>query len=292
MGDTAIPNQNGVTFFNFGGKCMVRLFVALETLRRHYNGPITLMLAKDDPFNEQAASDLQQYAQIQWFDMERLAKRNLKCALKPQLFRASPYLNTLMLDGDLVFQADVTPLFAEIERGGFLLTKFSTWNADGSKMSARVAQAREYVTPAQFELASAKTPAVNIGVMGWRRGCPTLDPWEDLTKLMAGKHIADEIAAQVVYPGREHVLMGQEWNYSCVYGVGDHTQAKVLHYHGDKHTELKRPTSRVWLHEFRQLVFSGKVRKMFTYLTWGDPSLEGRLKATPSLLNPNQEFSL
>lgn len=282
--------SSGAMFFNFGGKCMVRLLVSLRSLRQHYQGPCVTMLAKGDPYNETAAPDIAQYSEIQWFDMERLARRNLKCVLKPQLFRQSPFRNTLMLDGDLLFRSDITPLFQEVEAGGFLLTKFSTWNADGSKMSRRVSQAREFLTDEQWELASGKTPAVNIGVMGWNRDCPTMDPWEEMTQKLAGKHIADEIAAQVVYPWNPHVLVGQEWNYSCVYGVGELETAKVLHYHGDKHTEIKRKTSRQWIKAFREMLFSGEIRKIHTYLTWGDEPLEGRLRQTPSLLNPNEEF--
>jgi len=280
----------GITFFNFGGGCMVRLLVSLHSLRDHYKGPITLQLAKDDQFNIKALPDLEPLADIQWFDLERLARRNLKSVIKPMLFKLSPYDSTLMLDGDLLVQRNPQPLLDGIDQKGFLVTRFSTWNCDGGRMRGRVIRCQEFLDKDYVEncLFSKlrKVAAINIGVMGWKKGHDkVLADWEKMTMNLAGQHIADEVACQVVYPRHQYFLADETWNSSCIYGAQPAPQAAILHFHGNKHTRLDRPSSRRWLKYLALLRKSGKVSNMGEYLTWGDKALSGRLKDTPRVLD-------
>lgn len=287
---------NGITFFNFGGSCVVRLFVALHSLRKYYRGPVTVFLARGDRFNERILPDLTRLdVDYQWFDMEAIAKKNMKCVLKPQLFQMSPYENTLMMDGDMLFQGDPTVLFMALVEKGFLVTKFSTWNTDGPKMLARIEKFRGYLSPeewARLTDGKEKIPAVNIGVMGWsKQAYPVMARWETLTLAVAGQHMADEHAAQVTFPFYQSVVVGPEWNESCVFPSNkDLSQAKVLHFHGGKHSDPKRPSSRRWLQAFQELTRSRVVTGLAEYMHWGDESTLSNLAKIPDFFDPAVTF--
>lgn len=273
--------SEGITFFNFGGGCMVRLLVALDSLRQHYSGPVTLQLAKGDQNNEQAAPDLSQYADIQWFDMKRLAKRNLKSVLKPTLFKISPYDSTLMLDGDLLIQRDPGEILSAVQGHGLLVTQFSSWKCNGGRMRKRVGRCAEWLWPSDMKYLSGKWPAINIGVMGWDKGFPdAMADWEWMTMKLAGQHIADEVAAQVIFHRHNHIVADETWNSSCLYGLQPPEKAAILHFHGGKHVGY-RPSSWRWMAALADLIESKKIRLMDRYLTWGDKSLLAFLKDNP-----------
>jgi hypothetical protein len=252
----------GFVFFNFGGRCIARLLVALYTLRKFYSGRVVVFLAKGDPFCEAAEADIAEYADVVWFDLEKLATRNLKCVIKPALFEMSPFDHTIMLDGDLLFQANPWELMDPLVEKGFLVTKFSTWHTDGRKMAARMNKfdKNPLVTPEQIEvfrgvMPNPKVAAINIGVMGWSKRCPeVMARWKELTLSIAGVHMADEHAAQITYPFYPTALMGPEWNESCVFpSRPGFAHAKVLHYHGGKHSAPERASSRLWLQALQRL---------------------------------------
>lgn len=282
--------DKGITFFNFGGGCIVRLFVALDSLRNHYGGPVTLQLAKNDRFNEEAVADLQQYADIQWFDLERLAGRNLKSVLKPSLFKASPYNATLMLDGDLLIQRDPQPLLEMISpQRPLLVTAFSDWNCDGGRMRKRVKRCEEWLWPSDMDRImdpDHKHRAINLGVIGWdKSGTGVLADWEWMTMKLAGQHIADEVACQCVYHRHGHYVAPETWNSSCFYGLEDPAEAAILHFHGNKHTSPNRPSSRRWIRHLAVLNATGKVKGMGKYLKWPDKALTEQLRKDRKLLD-------
>ena len=286
----------GITFFNFGGSCVVRLFVALHSLRKFYRGPVTVFLAKGDRFNERVVPDLLNLeVDYRWFDMEAIAKRNMKCVLKPKLFQMSPYVHTLMMDGDMLFQADPSVLFMALVEKGFLVTKFSTWNTDGNKMLARIQKFKEHLTPwewAHLTDGKVKVPAVNIGVMGWTKGADAaMQRWESLTMAVAGLHMADEHAAQVTYPFMPSAVVGPEWNESCVFPSNkDLSKAKVLHYHGGKHSDPKRASSRRWLKALQELIRSHRIPGLAEYMHWGDDAVLSNLARIPDFFDPAVTF--
>lgn len=294
--------SSGITFFNFGGSCVARLLVALHSLRKHYSGPIVIFLAKGDRFNEACAEDIRQFAEIQWFDLEAIAKKNMKCVIKPTLFEMSPFDATLMMDGDMLFQGDPSELFAPLVEKGFLLTKFSTWNTDGDKMRARIEKFKGTFSETEWGIISSqdvsrgKMPAVNIGVMGFSKGHPhyltTLESWKKLTLQVAGQHMADEHAAQVLYPLVPCALVGPEWNQSCVYPSDkDYSKAKVIHYHGCKESEPNRASSRLWLQAFEDLARSRKCPGLMEYACWQGDSLLSNFLRSEILRDPAVRFT-
>jgi hypothetical protein len=293
--------SRGITFFNFGGSCVARLLVALHGLRKHYDGGITVFLAEGDRFNEACHEDLEKFAHVTWFDLGTIAKKNMKCVLKPTLFELSPYDSTLMMDGDMLFQGNPAELFEPLEEKGFLLTKFSTWNTDGPKMRPRIEKFKDSFPPEAWKIICSEDPiagkqaAVNIGVMGFSKMHPsyveTLRRWKELTLKVAGQHMADEHAAQVLYPLVSCALVGPEWNQSCVYPSDkDYSKAKVIHYHGSKESEPNRASSRLWLQAFEDLARSRSCAGLMEYACWQGDSLLSNLIRSEVLRDPQKRL--
>lgn len=155
------------------------------------------------------------------------------------------------------------------------MTQFSTWKTDGSRMRKRVQRAKDFLTPADMKVLNGKHPAINIGVMGWSK--PHIDvitDWENMTVNLAGQHIADEVACQVIYHRHPHVVVGPEWNESCNYNAGKVETAKILHFHGNKHCGYRISSFR-WLKHFAQMLEKGVLDNPDLYLTWRDKALTG-----------------
>lgn len=273
--------MSGYLFFNFGGGCVVRLLVALDSLVQHTTKPITVMLDSDD-YNKEAAPYVERYAKIQWEDLRNIngqVGRNRKSALKPELFRRSPFEHTILFDGDLLFLGSPDPLLGllELDAYPYIVTQFSTWKTNGSRMRKRVRRTWDHLSARDKGILSGPHPAVNIGVMGWRKGHDQiLDDWEKMTLNLAGQHIADEIACQVTYHRHPHAVVGPAWNDSCVFNGVPEKGAKILHYHGNKHTSLTRPSSVKWLQHLDQMLSNSLIPEKF--LKWPDKALKGMIK--------------
>lgn len=292
--------SRGIVFFNFGGGCVVRLLVALHSLREWHSGPVTVMLAEGDEFCEKAACDIQRYADIQWFALDSVVKRNVKSAIKPGLFQQSPYDATLMLDGDLIFCADPGTLLDTLtEERPFGVTAFSGWHCDGPRMRKRVLRCADWLWPSDRHLIlceepGKKHPAINIGVIGWHKaGTGVMADWEWMTNNIAGQHIADEVACQVVFHRHPTSVWGPRWNASCVYAdtlEGGVTGAHILHYHGNKHTAPDREASRLWLCHLARRIDAGDWTHADEYLRWPDKALKAALKTDKNLLSKALEW--
>jgi hypothetical protein len=242
-------NKNGVIFYNFGSKCVARLLVAIHSLRKVYFGPITLMLSRNDEYNEHLSHQLGVFnINVVWFDLDaKGTKRNIKSILKPHLFTLSPYKNTLMFDADLIFLKSFEGLFEKIEEKGFLVTQFSDWRSNGKTITKRLNVLSDIFSEKQMKAALDNHPAVNIGVLGYSKikGDKLLRKWAQVTEKLTGKFIADEIAMQGVYFWYDHFVAEEKYNYSCHYGK-DFNKANIVHAHGSKHTNPNRFSSRLW----------------------------------------------
>lgn len=279
--------SRGVVFFNFGNKCIARLLVAVHTIRRVYSGPVTIMLAENDEFNKEVAPIFQsEYnCDIQWFDLERTVKRNLKSVLKPIFFENSPYDTSIMFDGDLVFSGAFDELWDWAEDKGWVVTHFSGWMSNGKSMSKRINNVLgDVFNEKQMNAALDSHPAINVGVLAHNKnkGRKLLRKWKQVTQQVAGKFIADEIAMQGVYFWYDHHVADEKFNYSCHYGkLLD--EAKIIHYHGNKHTGLHRESSRLWWAWVQDIIKSGK----YDFEQWLQADPDAKRVLTE---NPDRDF--
>lgn len=239
----------GVLYFNAGTRCLARLAVSLVSLRQVYDGPIALLLQEELPrdfYPVTTSLDVACHA----LPATDASPRTMKASL----WRFCPFACALFLDADTLVTQNPTPLLDAAEQHGLVVTRFANWVTTGPRMRKRIAAWEPILGDRDLEAALRFGPAINTGVVGWRRDAPILEPWEALTRAgwEAGctRRLIDEIACQVLLPRYPHHVVDDRWNWSIRHGVAQ-TPA-ILHYHGEKHLGPEAGCQ-LWRDSFRQL---------------------------------------
>ncbi len=229
-----------------------RIAVSLYTLRRHWDGPILLMLdEKTEETGRQIADDLRIVADC-IFVKPYTGCRHSNFVTKAMVTEWTPYDHTILLDGDTTVHGCLDELFdADLS-----ITQFANWQSQGNIISGRLRK-WEGRSPEINELLrrqlSHSWPAINTGVVGFRKDCSQARAWRELTIAGAGTHWTDELAMQLLTGAMapdQYVLLDDSWNCSPIYGLHK-DKAKVWHYHGRKHLR-KEQGRRLWEPIFRE----------------------------------------
>lgn len=295
-----------IAFYNFGNKCILELLVATYTLRKHYSGEIVWMLANNDEWNKQVAGQVANLnVNVKWVDLN-LVKRNAKSAVKPYLFNqlfTAGYDSVIMCDGDLLFLKPIDELFDYMSDTGVLVTNFCNWNTGGPIMRGRLEQLRGIIKDSDLDnLIRVKYPALNIGVMGFTKiGEKSLNLWEDITKKLAGKHIADEVAAHALLLNNV-TIAPPIFNASAKIGDLSHIEDNhVVHFHGsaqgggeaDLRYENRRRSSRLWFAHLYNFYNSGLVPEARMWEQYATGGVFEVLQSNPNLpFECSQEFKV
>lgn len=240
----------GVLLYNRGVKCLVRLAVCIYSLRKHYKGPIALAAEGEV---QVWIKEFLEARDVTIFPIETEATHHL--GVKSGLWKATPFDITVFLDSDTLIRKPIDRLFDLGEKHGCVVTQQHEWVTTGRIMSGRV---RQWSTIAKQETVlalSKKWPAINTGVQVWKKGCPTLPAYEQMTRRAIGvreimRKTLDEIAMQLVITNNPHHVIGAEWNMGCQYGDG--SNAAIIHYHGYKHCR-NNANGDLWKKEFFEL---------------------------------------
>ncbi|MFN0264226.1 hypothetical protein ACKTEK_10155 [Tepidamorphus sp. 3E244] len=234
----------GALFFNFGTGYALRLFVALHSLRKYYDGPITLLLLEDDADAPAVAETAAKLSVDCIFvkDLSRSESRH-------EILKASPYATTLSFDSDLLFRGPIDPLWGPLEREGLLVTRVEFHSLDddglptkeGPKKRAEFLQevepivGKEAVAEAVRKIYEESTD-INIGVLGLSlpKGQAFFDDYSRCMEQGRGQDIVvlDELLTVALVTRHGHALMDESWNcpadeYFRTIGLLD---AKVIHY--------------------------------------------------------------
>ena len=235
-----MKENRGIIYFNVGTGCLVRILVSLFSLRKHYNGPVSLL----------HDGDLPEWVKVElkWLnaDIVKLPAPKAKRALvrKSQLWRYTPYRTTLFFDADTLILADPSPLFKEIEKTGIMTYHFSGWKTTGGKIARRIKAWHPIRSEKQIQDALNYGKAVNTGIHGYvakpqQLSNPFLEDWERTTVKGYEKNctriLVDELAWQILLPYYDCTIVGEEWG--CSVKFGNLKKAKIIHYHGKKHVQ-------------------------------------------------------
>jgi hypothetical protein len=240
----------GVLYYNHGTRCLPRLLVSLLTLRRHYSGDVAVAAEGEPP-----APYRQMLADLGARLVPAPVSHEYGLVKKSRVWRVSPFDVTVFLDADTVVQHPLDELFEQTEKHGLLVTKFHDWRTNGRKMRARIEGWRSKF-PTYVDAAMKYGWAINTGIQGWRKdNSGPLAAYEATTAagldLKVSKKTLDEIAMQLVVTAYKHFLAGSEWNVGPIHGSVE--GAKILHYHGHKHTRAGSPACDLWKREFWSL---------------------------------------
>lgn len=263
----------GVIYYNRGTKCLVRLFVSLYSLRKHYDGPVSIICAgKQENWVADAAAKLNA-------DVVAMPDQDscLSLALKGSLWRYSPYDMTMFMDADTIVLNPIDEYFDYIEEHDFVTGNFANWKTAGGTISRRIRQWKK-VVPEMMDPAINYGHAVNTGINGWKRGASILTEWERLCQL-GNKHqcstrVLDEIACQILLPHHKHHIADTRWGESVKYGKCDESTV-IVHYHGNKHVG-DRPQNNIWKTHYNELIHKYDMPYLNTH--YGDRSFRGYLK--------------
>ena len=254
--------DKSVVFFNMGTSCLMRLFVALRSLRKYYNGHvIVLMIIDDDPLVPVIEEDLRGLFQVQVTKLPKVILDNVGCnkntgyTIKPTIFKIGLSATDKMIcsDSDVLFRTSPEPLFDMLGDNEVLVTQYRNWRSDGRMMSKRIRGFSDIFPAEEIDKAINAGPAINTGIFGVSvNSFRFMNDWQKYTISAKCRFIVDEIICQCIYFNYKHKVLDETWNYSCLNDNFD--DAKIIHFHGKKHARLHIPASKIWLTEFQQFV--------------------------------------
>lgn len=236
----------GCIFYNFGRRYAARLLVALFTLRKFYNGPITVFLLDDEAGHELKPS-------IEQLDVNVILTEGLSKSFdRHRIFYSSPYQTTLSFDSDMIFTGPIDELWEPLERDGLLVTRFHApaYGIDGTqahpKFPNRVGHlqsVKELLKAEDYAMAHQRMVKekidVNIGTIGISRplGDPFLVEWADHLERARGQEIEllDELLVVALIGKYKHFFADEKWNCPAdeYFRQTNLTEAKIIHYFGD-----------------------------------------------------------
>lgn len=281
----------GICYFNHGTKHLARLVVSLRSLEmwwaerqvaealhgtlsssfRPAGTPVPVaILHTPAKWNAQAAEIIQRIPDafpsldIQLVEIPLSEHRRHSCYVtKSTLWRYSPFDTTLLIDADTMVVGEFRNLFDWAEdpkMPGVVVTRFSKWHTQGNIVSGRVRQwkAKKVACEAiNVKRAAAKAieypwPALNTGVVCWRKGAEILGAWEELTRAGWRCSFTDELAMQLLITEFPHTLVGDEYNWSPIYGKAEKEDVRIIHFHGNK--QLRSEAAGTWWPVYEECV--------------------------------------
>lgn len=243
--------SRGVIFYNKGTKCIVRLILCINSLRRHYQGPITVFIEGNQP--EHLTDDL-----AKQFGVDFIYDENPKSATlvrKIEISQKSPYDATLFIDADMLVLGDISEFLDAAPRYDLVASHFTDWKSDGGTIVRRIKRF-EPLKPDYIQKAINFGPAINTGIYAFPKNSPIWKEWWETATWgeEKGIYIPDEVAVQVIAPQYKVHVLPSKYNVSVVYG--NHISDKrVIHFHGRKHCK-EFPLCEIWIREFNEALRS------------------------------------
>lgn len=237
--------SQGVIFYNKGKKCIVRLILCINSLRRFYKGPITVVIEGEQP--PRLLEDLKNT-----FGCDFIFDSNPNSATlirKIEVSQKSPYDLTLFIDADMLVLGDVSEFFEKAKNHDLVASHFTDWRSDGGTIVRRIKRF-EALKPHYIEAAIKYGPAINTGIYAYPKNSPIWKEWWDIATWGENKgiYIPDEVGLQVIAPQYNVAVLPSKYNTSVVYG--NHIEDKrVIHFHGRKHCK-EFPLCELWIKEF------------------------------------------
>ena len=261
----------GVVYFNRSTPCLARLIVSLNSLRKHYQGPVTLFLEGDYP-PELVESFRKEFNIDIIFDNNPDTTTYVRAV---EICRKTPYDLTCWIDADTLIVGPIDEMIEAANGYDIAIPHFALWRSDGPMISARI---RDYesVVPDYIAPAIAYGPAINCGVYSFTKNTPFLEEWNWLAKQgekvktwdkkknrwNTGIFIPDEKACQVLIPRCLTKIMPAKFNVSVIHDPNTEDK-RIIHYHGRKHG-FDVPLAHLWQEAFCECL----ERNLCNICTW------------------------
>jgi hypothetical protein len=249
----------GVLYLNLGTKCISRMLVSIHSLKKHYNGPISIVSIGDesnkffDSINDQL---IKQNINIIKENFKEIPEgKNIVFLMKTSINKCTPYDLSVFLDADTLVRGNIDELFELAEKHDFVAPKFTNWTTKTKAITRRIESWRS-TYPDLMKGAFEYEPALNCGVFAFKKNAHYMLEWYQKTLPNRGVFIPDETAMQCIVHLYKHFACDQKYNVSCKYSTPKDPDTRVIHYHGRKHCRMKKDKilygGELWMEEYNQ----------------------------------------
>jgi hypothetical protein len=249
--------MNGVIYYNYGKKMLVRLVCSLNSLRRFYDGPVNLYL---EGYGKEECKIIADYYKVNIIEVDFGEMYSRKVYLNACLVsKKSEFDNSVWIDADTLILNNFDNLFKLAEENDFVISQLSDWKTNKGVIAKRILGWNKFYSKDIIDTALNFGPAINCGVFAFNRRSELVRDWFDFAEKGKSQMIPDEVGCQIMLPRYKHKIIGNEYNVSCKHGVVNEN-SKIIHYHGRKHCRIENGkfiyNSDLWYKEFN------KIRKM------------------------------
>jgi hypothetical protein len=279
-----MDETRGIIMFNRGNKMVVRAIVALYSLRKFWDGPITFYV--ETPYPTEFDEVLKYFKcdiihNEQRHDLKTLVRKN-------SLFENPPYDLTLWLDIDTVILGKIDKMFDYLDeyKTDLCIPNFCAWRSNGKQIKRRVERFRGLIDDKYIDESIKDHPAVNTGVLSFRRSDnwkAFVQYWTDLADRASQKKvfIPDEVACQILLPsiqewGLTACIAPTSYNVSPLHDHGHSKEPIIAHFHGDKHV-LAVPLCDIWKSLFKEMT-ENNIANINAFLKYSDKRLKQYIK--------------
>lgn len=272
--------KSGIIYLLTGPTHAARLVVSLWSLRKYYDGPVTVFTTR--PESHEIGSYCEQDSRLHVRHVRALeakVRRNSAFLTKLDLLVSPPYETTVYLDADTLVAGKLDELTNVETDVQFHATRFANWVSSGKIMAKRISRWRT-IRQKRFDPqwladlvddALKERPAVNGGVFAIRHGAEILTPWRDLAYAGWKTFICDEVALQLLLHRYPHRLLDCRYNCSPRH-AGNLPDTRIWHFHGEKHLAAGLARS-IWLPEYEECMRLD-VGRISKWTPAGDPALK------------------
>lgn len=246
--ESDMRKTHGIVYYNVKKAYLVRLAVSISSLRKVYNGSITILCDKE---SEKECSEIAKKfnTEVKMVDFTTIS-RNTSLFNKTLLHKFTSYKTNIFLDADtLIVKETLSKLFKAADEHDFVTTQFSDWTPKTGIVQKRI---KEWESITDIKKALKYPFAINTGVFAFKTDSGLMADWYKLASKGEKFFIPDEVSCQIMLPDYKHAIVGASFNTSCKFGK-IHRKTAIIHYHGNKHCRLNGSYlyhSDIWYKEF------------------------------------------
>ena len=254
--------MNGVVYYNRATKCLVRLAVSASTLRKHFDGPVTLLSQGDR--SHAASREIAERFGLEFKEVEypqTPEKRGATYINATLCHHHVDYDATIWLDSDTIVCGDISPLHELALQNDFVATQIAHWGSKrGSRVGKRINWWKDIHPDEKLAKSYDQNWGINCGVFAFPKGSKWMaDWWQNAMKGIDTPRIQDEVCAQIMLGEYAHAKAPNIFNVSAKYGtVEDFADVRIVHFHGNKHCRFSPDgkftnNSHLWYREFEEI---------------------------------------
>lgn len=259
--DSRPSSSQGVLYLLTGAAHAVRLVVSLWSLRKYYDGDITVYTTRPGShrIGELCVADERLRITHEKMSLDD-TRRNSSYVAKTVVMASAPYDTNLFLDADTLIVDGISELLDLSDDEECIATQFSNWTTQRRVIRKRLESWRDVQSELftedwmndTIDAAVQPQPAINTGVLAFRKDATILAAWRELTHAGRKKFICDEIAFQLLLNQHPHRILDCRFNCSPTHARNS-SDVRIWHFHGDKH--VRRESGRqIWMPAYNECV--------------------------------------